>query len=107
MFMRMVSHPGQFSFLFLDGVLSWSWHQNCKRDGYNYYQREFMSISCLPTGAARDPGHGTRIARGMGTIIISMSLCLYLVSPLVPQEILVMAPELQEDGDGTITGNVY
>ena len=30
--------------------------------------------------------HGTRIARGMGTIIISVSLCLYLVSPLVPQE---------------------
>ena len=26
---------------------------------------------------------------------------------LVPQEILVMAPELQEDWDGTITGNVY
>ena len=25
---------------------------------------------------------------------------------LVPQVILVTAPELQEDGDGTITGNV-
>ena len=33
---------------------------------------------------------------GLGTEVISMSLYLYLVSPLVPQEILVTAPELQE-----------
>ena len=32
----------------------------------------------------------------LGTEVISMSLYLYLVSPLVPQDILVMAPELQE-----------
>ena len=45
--------------------------------------------------------HGTRIARGLGTIIIHVSLHLCLVSSLVPQEILVMAPELQEDLLGT------
>ena len=38
---------------------------------------------------------------GSGTKVISISLCLLLVSPLVPQDILVMAPELQEDGLGT------
>ena len=43
----------------------------------------------------------------LGTEVISMSLHLYLVSPLVPQDILVTAPELQEDWGGTITGNVY
>ena len=32
--------------------------------GYRSYQHEFISITCLSTGAARDPGHGTRIARG-------------------------------------------
>ena len=32
-----------------------------------------------------------------------MSLYLYLVSPLVLPDILATAPELQEDGDGTIT----
>ena len=38
------------------------------------------------SSAARDPGHGTRIARGLdGTEVISVSLCLCLVSPLVPQ----------------------
>ena len=34
---------------------------------------------------------------GSGTKVISVSLHLYLVSPLVPQEILVTAPELQEE----------
>ena len=44
---------------------SWSRHQNCKRMGwYKSYQHEFISITCLSTGATRDPGHGTRIARG-------------------------------------------
>ena len=43
----------------------------------------------------------SEIARGLGTIIIHVSLRLYLVSPLVPQKILVMAPELQEDLLGT------
>ena len=43
---------------------------------------------------------------GLGTEVISMSLYLYLVSPLVLQDILVMAPELQEDWGGTITGYV-
>ena len=43
--------------------------------GYFTYQHEFISISCLSTGAARYPGHGTRIARGEGgTITISISL---------------------------------
>ena len=43
-----------------------------------------------------------RSARGEGgTIIISISL--YLDSYLVPQDILVTAPELQEDWMGTIT----
>ena len=53
--------------------------------------------------------HGTKFARGEGgTKVISISLCLYLVSSLVPQElILVMAPKLQEDVLGTDTGNVY
>ena len=38
-------------------------------------QHKFMSITCLSTGAARYPGHGTRIARGEGgTITISISL---------------------------------
>ena len=38
----------------------------CKRMGwYKSYQHEFISITCLSTGAARDPGHGTRIARGV------------------------------------------
>ena len=32
---------------------------------YFTYQHEFISITCLSTGAARDPGHGTRIARGV------------------------------------------
>ena len=45
--------------------LSWSRHQNCKRFGYSYYPCEFMSISCLSTGATRiNPGHDTKIARG-------------------------------------------
>ena len=38
---------------------------------------------------------------GSGTKVISISLCLLLVSSLVPQMILVTAPELQEDGSGT------
>ena len=38
---------------------------------------------------------------GSGTKVISISLCLLLVSPLVLQMILVMAPELQEDLLGT------
>ena len=41
--------------------LSWSRHQNYERGKrYFTYQREFISITCLSTGAARDPGHGTR-----------------------------------------------
>ena len=35
------------------------------------YQREFISITCLSTGAAKDPGHGTKIVRGStkGTLL--------------------------------------
>ena len=37
---------------------------------YFTYQCEFISITCLSTGATRDPGHGTKIMRGeKGTFI--------------------------------------
>ena len=32
---------------------------------------------------------------------------MWYIFNLVPQEILVTAPKLQEDWSGTITGNVY
>ena len=39
----------------------------------------------LPGAERINPGHGTKIARGEGgTEVISISLCLYLVSSLVP-----------------------
>ena len=47
-----------------------------------------------------NPGHGTRIARG------ERYFYMWYIFNLVPQEILVMAPELQEDWISTLTGNV-
>ena len=121
-FLQMVSYPGQCSFcrwcpilvnvLFADGVLSWSmfflqmvsYPGQCSfcrwcpilvnvllADGVLSWSMSFLQMVSYP-------GHGTRIARGMGTIIISMSLCLYLVYPLVPQEILVTAQNCKRMG---------
>ena len=39
-------------------------------------------------------------------LVMSIRFISQFLNP-VPQEILVTAPELQEDRDGTITGNVY
>ena len=44
--------------------------------GYLTYQHEFISISCLSTGATRYPGHGTRIARGV-PLPVYMNLDVY------------------------------
>ena len=88
------------SVLFMDGVQSWV--SVLFMDGVqSWVSVHFMDgvQSCVT---------GTKIARGEGgTKVISISLYQYLVSSLVPQEILVTAPKLQEDGSGTNTGNIY
>ena len=71
-FLRKVSNPGSLFLWLMDGVLSCVTAPELQEDwlgtkdeiGYFTYQHEFISISCLSTGATRYPGHGTRIARG-------------------------------------------
>ena len=52
--------------------------------GYRIYQHEFISISCLSTGATRDPGHSTRIARGMGMVQLLVMSIKYISQFLNP-----------------------
>ena len=68
--LQMVSHPGHFPYccgwcpiliiflIVVDGVPSWSQHQKCKRRRW-----DFMMFTLL-SGAARNPGHGTKFMRG-------------------------------------------
>ena len=62
---------------------------------YKSYQREFISITCLSTGATRDPGHGTKFMRGndKGTKVVLLSL-IQNKEPGAMRD--VTAPELQE-----------
>ena len=97
----MGSHPGQFPYC--SWMVSYAGHGTKIMRGegwYKSYQHEFISITCLSTGAARDPGHGTKIMRGEGwykLLVMSIRFISQFLNP-VPQGILVMAPELQEDG---------
>ena len=74
--MWMVSQSWVYLLFVVDGVPSWS----------HFYCWWTMS----------HPAHGTRNARGGGGFI--MFTLQFPLSYLVPQEILVTAPEMQEDG---------
>ena len=84
----MVSHPGHI-LIVVDGVPSWS-HSYCCRWCP-------ILVTFLLLQMVSHPGHNTRNARGGGRNLFKMSTLLFPLFYLVPQEILVMAPEMQEE----------
>ena len=95
-FLWIVSYPRSVFFLWMDGVLSWSRHQNCKRIGvvqllimilkftHRYsstWCRKDKSWSLAPE--LQEDWIGTKDEIGSFN---SSHLYLYLVSPLVPRE---------------------
>ena len=105
-FLWMVSNPGLVFFLWMVSNPV-SLHQNLQEDFIRYKRYQLLFIGFTYEFLSLVPQElilvtAPKFARGEGgTKVISISLCLYLVSSLVLQEILVMTPKLQEDWLGT------
>ena len=87
LFLWMVSHPGHV-LIVMDGVPSWSWHQNHERE-----RMDFQLLFVPQSGAMMILVTAPEIARGGGDF-----KSIRYISNLEPQEILVMAPEIARGG---------